>query len=63
MNKPFSLTIAETEQQIVNILNNAQLPAYCLKNMLEKIYNQIEKLDQEEIEKYNESIKNKSTKK
>lgn len=54
MNKPFTLQIQETEQKIVEIINNSQLPAYVLKNILQGIYAEIERVDNEEIAKYNE---------
>lgn len=63
LQKPFSLIVSTTEENLVNIINQSNLPAYCLKIILERIYNKLEQLDKEEIEKYNESIKNKSTKK
>lgn len=54
MNKPFTMQIQETEQKIVEIINNSQLPAYVLKNILQGIYAEIDRVDNEEIAKYNE---------
>lgn len=54
MNKPFTIIIQETEQKIVEIINNSQLPAYVLKNILQGIYAEIERVDNQEIAKYNE---------
>ena len=54
MNKPFTIQIQETEQNIVEIINNSQLPAYVLKNILQGIYAEIDRVDNEEIAKYNE---------
>ena len=54
MNKPFTIIIQETEQKIVEIINNSQLPAYVLKNILQGIYAEIDRVDNEEIAKYNE---------
>lgn len=54
MNKPFTIQIQETEQKIVEIINNSQLPAYVLKNILQGIYAEIDRVDNEEIAKYNE---------
>jgi len=54
MNKPFTMRIQEAEQKIVEIINNSQLPAYVLKNMLQGIYAEVERVDNEEIAKYNE---------
>ena len=53
MNKPFTMQIQETEQKIVEIINNSQLPAYVLKNVLQGIYAEIDRVDNEEIAKYN----------
>ena len=54
MNKPFTMRIQEAEQKIVEIINNSQLPAYVLKNILQRIYEEVERVDNEEITKYNE---------
>lgn len=54
MNKPFTIQIQEAEQKIVEIINNSQLPAYVLKNILQGIYAEVERVDNEEIAKYNE---------
>lgn len=52
MEKPFTLKIQEIEKQIVNIINNSKLPAFCLKEILKSIYEEIEKCDNKEIEDY-----------
>lgn len=52
--KPFALMVQETEQKIVEIINNSQLPAYVLKIMIKELYQQLENIEIEEIEKYNE---------
>jgi len=52
MNKPFTMQVQETEQKVVEIINNSQLPAYVLKTMFINIINEIDKLDAEEIKKY-----------
>lgn len=57
MNKPFTMQIEETEQKIVEIINNSQLPAYVLKSILQGIYAEIDRVDNEEIAKYNEEQK------
>ncbi len=54
MNKPFTMRIQETGQKIVEIIDNSQLPAYVLKNILQGIYAEIDRVDNEEIAKYNE---------
>ena len=57
MNKPLSLQVQETEQEVVEVINKSQLPAYVLKTMLERIYKQVELIEQEEIKKYEEAKK------
>ena len=57
MNKPFTLKIQETEKGIVEILNSSQLPAFVLKQILQGIYNEVDRLDNEEIKKYQEEAK------
>ena len=52
MNIPFTLQVQETEEQLVKTLNNSNLPAYVLKNILKELYQQIEQLEINEIEKY-----------
>ena len=58
MDKPFTLKIQEAEKQIVDIINQSQIPAFCWKIILENIFKQIEISDQEEIKKYNEEVDN-----
>lgn len=62
MNKPFSLIVQETEQGIVEIINKSQLPAYVLKKILQEIYAEVERVESEEMKKYNEE-QDKKTKK
>ena len=50
--KPFTLKCKETEENIVQSINNSGLPAYVLKTILQSIYNQIDKIDNEEIQRY-----------
>ena len=52
MNKPFSLKVEDTQKQIISFINEAELPAYCIKDILQKIYTEIENLDKQEIERY-----------
>lgn len=54
MDKPLSLIVQEAEQGIVEIINKSQLPAYVLKKMLQEIYAEVERIESEEIKKYNE---------
>ena len=57
MDKPFSIIVQETEQEIINTINKSNLPAYVLKNIFKEIYQQLENIEQEEIDKYNQSKK------
>lgn len=57
MNKPFTLKVQETSEQIVEVLNNSELPAFALKIVLENLHTQLDNLDKEEIAKYEEEIK------
>lgn len=63
MEKPFTLIIKEMEEEIIKIINKSNLPAYNIKLSLQNIYNEVDRIDKEEISKYNEYIKNKSNKK
>lgn len=52
MEKPFTLKVNDLQQNIVKLLNEAQMPYYVLKNILVEIIKEIEKEDGEEITKY-----------
>ncbi len=54
MNKPFTLKVQETSEQVVEVLNKSELPAFALKIILQNLYNELDKVDMEEINKYNE---------
>lgn len=56
MNKPITLIVNETRDKIVENINNAQLPAYCVKIILQQVLNEIERIDNEEIEKYQNEL-------
>lgn len=62
MEKPTILKLKETESQIIEILNMSEIPAFVLKPMIEKIYRELEVLEQQEYEKekekYEEGDKN-----
>ena len=63
MDKPLSLQVQETEKEVVEVINKSQLPAYVLKTILERIYNEIDKIEKEEIKKYSDKqIKKESDK-
>lgn len=59
--KPTILKLKELEKQIVELINNSDIPAFVLKPTFEKILNQLEIIEQQELEnetkKYNELIK------
>ena len=56
MNKPITLIVNETRDKIVENINNAQLPAFCIKIILQDVLNEIEKIDNEEIQKYKNEL-------
>lgn len=58
MNKPFTLKLEDLKNKIVEDINNAELPAFNVKIILQEIYKTIEDFDRQEIAKYNEEIKN-----
>lgn len=62
MEKPFTIKVQETEQEIIKVINNSNLPAYVLKTIFQNLYNQLEEIDNKEMQKYAESLKNKSKK-
>lgn len=53
MKKPFSLVMEDSKNEIIDILNKAGMPAFCIKILLTEILKQVEIIDQEEIKKYN----------
>lgn len=55
--KPFTLILEDTETQLAEIMNKSNLPVFCLKKILEDLYNQLEQIDKQEILKYKENIK------
>lgn len=59
MEKPFTIKVQETEQEIIKIINNSNLPAYVLKTIFQNLYNQLEEIDNKEMQKYAESLKEK----
>jgi len=62
MNKPFTLVVKEVEEKIVETINNSNLPAYVLKKILQDLFQQLEIAEHNEIEKYNEELKNNANK-
>ena len=62
MEKPFTIKVQEAEQEMVKAINSSGLPAFVLKVILTNLYDQLEITDNKEMEKYAESLKNKSKK-
>ena len=54
MEKPFTLIVQETEQKIVEIVNKSPLPLFVIKNILQGLCAETERVDNEEIAKYKE---------
>lgn len=57
MEKPLVIRVQETETKIINIVNESGLHSYILKNILEKIFNQLNEIELNEIKQYQESLK------
>lgn len=57
MNKPFTLRLEELKNKIVENINDAELPAFNIKIILQEIYSTIEELDKQEINNYYEEEK------
>lgn len=57
LEKPFSLRIKDFSEKIINLINSSSLPVYVIKNELEKVYTELNRLDEEEINKYFENLK------
>ena len=61
--KPFTLIVQETIEKIADIINQSNLPAYCLKQILKDLFIEIEKIEKQEVENYEKEIyKNKQEK-
>ena len=61
MGKPTILKLKETENEIVKILNECDIPAFVLKPMIEKIYRQLEVLEEQEYQKEKENYEKKES--
>lgn len=60
MEKPFTLKINDLKEEVVKLLNEANVPCYVLKNVMYEIIRMIEETDGQEITKYfNEKQKKK----
>ena len=58
MEKPFTIRIKEFSEKLIEEINSSNLPVYVLKTEIEKIYAELNRIDEEEINKYNESLLN-----
>lgn len=63
MEKPFTIKIKEFSEKLIELVNSSKLPAYALKNEIEKVYAELNRIDEEEINKYNESLSNENNQK
>ena len=61
MNKPFTLIVQETEQKIVETINNSKLPAYVLKILVKNIFEELDRVDNDEIQKYTQEQEKKES--
>lgn len=61
MEKPFTIRIKEFSEKLIEEINSSKLPVYVLKNEIEKIYAELNRIDEEEINKYNESLSNENS--
>lgn len=57
MDKPLTIRVRETEEKIVKVVNDSRLHSLILKNILERIFNQLNEIELKEIKEYEESIK------
>ena len=59
--KPTILKLKEFEEKVIELINNSNIPAFILKNPIEKILNQLQIIEQQELEKeielYNQQLK------
>lgn len=64
MEKPFTLRTNDLKEEIVKLINEANMPCYVLKNVMFEIIRMIEETDGQEITKYfEEQNKNKKPEK
>ncbi len=48
---------------MIELVNSSKLPVYVLKSEIEKVYAELNRIDDEEINKYNESLSNENNQK
>lgn len=63
MEKPFTIKIKEFSEKFIELVNSSKLPVYVLKSEIEKVYAELNRIDDEEINKYNESLSNENNQK
>jgi hypothetical protein len=63
MEKPFTIRIKEFSEKLIEEINSSKLPVYVLKTEIEKIYAELNRIDEEEIIKYNENLSNENNQK
>jgi len=63
MEKPFTIKINEFSENLIKLVNSSNLPVYVLKNEIEKVYAELNRIDEEEISKYNENLSNENNQK
>lgn len=63
MEKPFTIKIKEFSEKLIELVNSSKLPVYVLKSEIEKVYAELNRIDDEEISKYNESLSNENNQK
>ena len=63
MEKPFTIKINEFSENLIKLVNSSKLPAYVLKNEIEKVYAELNRVDEEEMIKYNKSLSNENNQK
>ena len=49
MDKPIILKIKDTEESIINTINKSELPAFLLRPIVEKIFNQLVQNEKNEV--------------
>nr|DAV24561.1 MAG TPA: hypothetical protein [Caudoviricetes sp.] len=63
MEKPFTIRIKEFSEKLIELVNSSKLPVYVLKSEIEKVYAELNRIDEEDIYKYNESLSNENNQK
>ena len=63
MDKPISLTIEETKQSFIDVINNANLPACILELIVKNIYDDVKEFCMQQYQndkkEYDQSLQNK----